>query len=289
MYLVARDPLGRGEPAAAIIALDKNGLQYRYRRILLPLLAGGFGTFNGIATLTLMIGLTAVGIGLAALGIADLAFQRNVAGTAAIIAMANAGALVSTMLLTVDALALGLALVGISLMLRGHVHTAAMTFAAASLTKEVYVLVPAGLAVWAWRQHLPRQISALSLSAIPLIAWVIWLRLVFPNSAMTGAGNIGVPFLGMIEGFGTWMRAEREITEVVLALFAGAAFLLAVIAVALRPHDPLWYAMTPWVLLAICSTLLVWGKPNNAARAFAILWPLAILQLAPTSRSGESV
>jgi hypothetical protein len=33
------------------------------------------------------------------------------------------------------------------------------------------------------------------------------------------------------------------------------------------------------VILGCVATLEVWGKPNNAARVFAILWPLNLLLL----------
>jgi hypothetical protein len=145
-YLIARDPFGRGSTPAALSTFDSNGPRYRYRRILLPLIAGGVGQFSGAWTLTALIALTALGIGLATVATADLAFQWNVTSGAAFAAMLNGGAFIASGLLTSEPFALGLSLIGVALFLRQRHTFGAVALAAAALTKETYALVPLALA-----------------------------------------------------------------------------------------------------------------------------------------------
>ena len=58
-----------------------------------------------------------------------------------------------------------------------------------------------------------------------------------------------------------------------------SALAAAIVAVVLR-RGVTRYLLVPWLVLAMCSTLAVWGKPNNPARVFTILWPLGALGLA---------
>src|SRR3954454_13861681 len=71
-YAVARDPLGHNGTPAAIGAFDANGPRYRYRSILFPGLAGGFGLLSGRETLLAMMGLIVLSFGVSAPAVADL-------------------------------------------------------------------------------------------------------------------------------------------------------------------------------------------------------------------------
>jgi hypothetical protein len=278
-YLVARDPLGTGEGPQAIAQFDDNGPQYRYRRILFPLLAGGFGQLAGRATLYGMIAWLAVAMGLATVAIADLSFQLNVRGGAVLGAVANAGVLVSLLLLTADALAIGLALAGVSLALRSRTAWAVAAFALAALTKEVYLLVPWALAAWHWKERQRGAAVALALvPALPIIVWSGWVEMSLPSSP-TSVENIGVPLIGLFEAVSFWVRHERIRLELFLATFIALTFIAAGIMLVVGRISVLRWLVAPWVALGCVSTLEVWGKPNNAARVFAILWPLSVLLL----------
>ena len=277
-YLVARDPLGTGETPYALVGFDDNGPRYRYRRILFPLLAGGFGQLGGRATLGGMIIWLAVAMGLGTVAVADISFQLNVR-EAVLVAAVNAGALVSLLLLTADVMALALALAGITLTLRSRPGWAVLAFALAALTKEVYLLVPWALAAWSWKER--RRDAALALAllpGLPIVAWSGWVEVALPGSP-AAVDNVGVPLLGLLEAISFWVRQERNPVELFLATFIGLTFITASVMLAVGRVTVLRWLVAPWVALGCFSTLEVWGKPNNAARVFAILWPLSMLLL----------
>jgi hypothetical protein len=275
-YLIARDPLGRGATAAAISAIDPNGPRYRYRRILLPLIAGGVGQFSGAWTLAALIALTALGIGLATVATADLAYQWSVSSGAAIAAMVNGSAFIASGLLTSEPFALGLALTGVALFLRQQRSLGAIALAAAGLTKETYALVPLALAAWSWRNQRPTSAAWCVASLIPLALWSAWLSARFAGSIT--AGNVGIPLVGFLQGIRIWVTSEQEAIEIFPAVLVISALAIAIAAAVLR-GGVTRYLLVPWLVLAMCATLTVWGKANNAARVFTILWPLGLLSL----------
>ena len=286
-YLVARDPLGTGDTPEAIAKFDDNGARYRYRRILFPLLAGGFGQLGARATLFGMIFWLAVAMGLATVAIADLSFQLNLRGGVVLVAAVNAGALVSLLLLTADALALALALAGIALSLRSRTGWAVTAFALAAVTKEVYLLVPWAMAAWTWRER--RCGPALTLAvlpALPIAAWSGWVAMSLPSAA-TAVANVGVPLVGIFEAISTWVRQERNPVELFLAALVGLTFVAATVMLAVGRTSVLRWLVAPWLALGCVSTLEVWGKPNNAARVFTILWPLSVLLLSDWLSDGR--
>ena len=93
------------------------------------------------------------------------------------------------------------------------------------------------------------------------------------------AGNLGIPFVGFMQGIRAWVTSEREAIEILPAILVMSALAAAIVAVVLR-RGVTRYLLVPWLVLAMCSTLAVWGKPNNPARVFTILWPLGVLNLA---------
>ena len=291
-YLIARDPFGFDGTPAILSAVDNNGPAYRYRRIFLPLLAGGAGTLNGKATLVLLIALVAAGVGVSYVAVADLAFQQKIKGGIALLAMINAGALNASMLLMVDTMALGLALCGIALRGRQHFRWSVFALACAAMTKETYALVPMSLAAWDLA-HRRYPTAALGIAGVaPIALWSIWTAVAFPGGA-GGDRNLGLPFAGLIQAIPHWIRYERFPPEIVLAIFALLTFAGTAVCIARTWRQALTYLMAPWFVLGLCSTILVWGKPHNAARSFAILWPLMVLQVAkyhaahPCSETGD--
>ncbi len=136
VYLVARDPLARG---AAADAMDHAG--FRYRRILYPALAGLGGLLGPRATLVGLAALAALALGLASAATADLAIDRGVTDRVALAVVINPGLWLSVQLLTVDVLAVGLALSGLALWRRDRLSAAAIVLALAALAKDQMLLV----------------------------------------------------------------------------------------------------------------------------------------------------
>jgi len=286
-YLIARDPLNAFGTAQRLAEFDNNPPRYRYRRILYPLLAGGFGHFSGRQTLVGMILLTVVGLGLAAVATADLAHGLNVRGGVVLVAILNLGLLLSVMLLTSDALALGFALGGLALTGRRRTAAALIAFALAVLTKEVYAVVPLAVAgVNLWRRCL-RDALVVSMSLLPWVAWTAWVWARVPYVPVT-ANNLGVPFGGVLESVPRWPALyAANGAQIVVAVFDIFVFALAIILSLIGRNALLRSAVVAWLAVAFVSTSLVWSIPTNVARAFAVLWPLGWLLWAERRVAGR--
>ena len=281
-YLIARDPFATGSTVEALIAFDTP--RYRYRRILFPLLAGGFGQFSPKLTLFGMIFLTAVGMALTSIGVAELAFRLRTTGTPVLIGILNLGAIVSVMLLTVDVLALGLALVGVALLGRRHLGWALLCFALAALTKETSLLVPWALSAWECRERNRSWAAALLVvPTLPLACWSLWLILAIPG--IPEPGLLAWPLQGVFASVPTWSESGRlKGIQGIFALYTAASFLLAIGMVVVGRHTMIRWLLAFWLVLACFTGVGVWGIPTNIARAFSILWPLGILLLAERLR-----
>jgi hypothetical protein len=277
-FLIARDPVNAFGTAQRIAEFDNNPPRYRYRRILYPLLSGGFGQFNGRVTLAGMILLTAVGLGLTAVAIADLAHGLYLSGGVVFAGILNLGALISAMLLTADALALGLALGGLALVCRSRTGWAVTAFALAALTKEVYAIIPVSIGAFYIRERfLRRGLIVALVPLLPLLIWTAWVWMKIPDAPAT-ATNLGIPFRGIIESVPSWReRYQGDLPQIAAAMFLACVFIMAPALVVFGRNRLLRSTVVPWLLVACVSTPLVWRLPTNAARAFAILWPLTWL------------
>jgi hypothetical protein len=286
-YMIARDPLGRAGTIEAITSFDPNGPRYRYRRILFPLVAGGWGWFSGQATLFCMIASLVLSHGLAAVAIADICGRLRLFGVTVLLALLNAGALISLLLLTADVMALAFAATGITLLLRSRTGLSTVAFALAALTKEVYILVPLAAAGWLWHQHQRRRgIRMAMLAAAPLSAWSLAVTAFVP-AAQSTVNNLGVPFVGLYGAFSVWTRFERNPVELAVLLVTVGTFVAAGWALFRSSAAVLQWQLAAWLALASLASVDVWGKPNNMSRAFAFVWPLTIFLLRSTARTRE--
>lgn len=269
-YLVARDPLARGANAGLV---DHGG--YRYRRILYPALAGGFGLLGPRPTLVGLSLWAVLGTGLAAAAVFDLSNTLPTRRWALAGVLANPGIWLSVQLVTADALGLALALWGMALALRRLPILASAVLAAAVLTKEQFLAVALGLAAWYWLEG--RRRWAVTVTAVPTAVLILWSSYV---TVAIGQGfaprpNFGIPFVGVTNALMTW-QGVHDVVHTALALggvlVAGATLLLARQAF-------LTSVTLPWIGLAVFASSLIWGDGNNALRAFAFLWVAAGLGL----------
>ena len=278
-YAIARDPWGTPDTMRVFMEFDTNGPRYRYRRIFFPVLAGGAGYFGPKTTLIGMVVVIVVGFGLMAMALADIAFQFRLSGATPFVALVNPGALVGLLLLTADPFALGLALIAVALALRRRNAEAIAACALAALTKETYLLVPWAFACWHWRgARFRNAVGFALLPVLPLAAWSSWLFATMPDTPAISR-NVNIPFRGVLEAVPMWVRQETNSVEMFLALYLCVMMILAILLLFTRRPDVLRWLMVPWILLASVATFHVWAKPNNAARALAILWPLSVTLL----------
>ncbi|MDH3605942.1 MAG: hypothetical protein OER12_02990 [Acidimicrobiia bacterium] len=276
-YGIARDPLGRGDVPDLV-----DNPSYRYLFILYPALAGGFGTFSPQLTVTTMLALSVVGFGLA--GASALMLNHQLGGRAIIanLAVANAGLFVS-LFMTPDALALGLAMLGVTLAVGGRDRPAAVALALAVLAKTPYFVFPLALGVWAWQNQRARLRW---LTVAPAVPAAVWASYVFVRFGPSTSGNLDLPFRGLIRAIDKWgvlTGAELSMALVALGLMVIGTVL------AIRTRSRLLQALVlGWVAVGAVSSMLIWVVGNNALRVMAPLWPLTAVAAAVYFSSNRS-
>jgi hypothetical protein len=277
-YGIARDPLGRGEVPDLL-----DNPSYRYLFILYPALAGGFGTFSPELTVAAMLALSVVGFGLAGASALMLNHQLGGRATVAFVAVANAGLLLAVRFLLPDPLALGLAMLGVTLAVAGKDRPAAVALTLAVLTKTPYFLFPLALGAWVWPTERRR---AWWLTFAPAAPAALWLAYVFIRFGPSTAGNLTAPFAGFVTAIGQW--SDVSTGEMVLALLAAALVVTGAVLAAITRHPLLRLLLVAWVGLGLISSELIWKFGNNAMRVMAPLWTVAALAAALYLSSSRS-
>jgi hypothetical protein len=267
-YLIARDPFGLDD----LPELADDGA-YRYRRALYGWLAGGFGLFSPKAALIGLAAWTVIGFGVATSATADVAALIGARSWAVLGVVGNLGLWLSVQLATSDALAMALAMLAVSLVLRRRTGWAVAALAAAALTKDAYVLFAVGLGGWLFSAGRRRPAAAVGLvPAIPLALWIGWLWWQVGNG-LSAKNNFAWPMVGLIESMSEW-ETTGDLVQAVVAVVAVAGALIVVLA---TRHRLIAWLTIPWVVVALVSSVVVWGDGNNAVRVFAPLWLLAWL------------
>lgn len=276
-YLIARDPFNRNDTAGTMRELDQ--APYRYRRILYSLLAGGFGTLPGGMTLMGLVIWAIVGVGLATAAAADLGHQLQLARWAVLASMANLGALLSAVLLTSDALALGLALGGVALVRRGRLGGAMSFLAFAALTKEVYLLFAWSVAVWLWleRRRGAALLTAVT-SVIPVGTWALWVA-ISQGGYAPGLHHLTFPLSGIIEAVPLWLASEPAGSTLMVGMLVTCMVIGSLGLAILKGDRLLTLCGVAWAALGLILSVSVWSVPTNALRALAPLWVLGLLNL----------
>jgi hypothetical protein len=282
-YLIARDPFCRHDTNVLLSVFDNP--PYRYRRILYPLLAGGFGLFGARAVLLGLVFWLLLGAGLIAAASADLCSRWRVSGTAMVLVLLNPGTYLSAQVLTADALAAGLALGGVVLWFRQRQRTAALVLAAAVLVRETSLLVTLSLVLplLAQRRIRPALFLAAT-SGLPWLAWSLWVRWAIPGG--NGLENLSPPFAGIIESIPLW-RIQGPASVV----FGGLSLLLVAAALPIAWRTPnrfLCCSCLLWACLAVVLSRDVWGHPGNVLRSLLPLWVFLVLGYATCARQGAA-
>lgn len=276
-YVIARDPLGRhGVPG-----LLSDEPQYRYRRILYPVLAGGVGLFDPRVTLWGLILWAAIGAGLVTVAMVDLCQTWRLPRWTALLALANPGLLLSAFVLSPDALALGLALAGMALWVRDRHTPAIVLLALAALTRETYILISVGLAAWSCHEKQTRAaLAGAVLPLVPVLAWSIWLAHALPAGSIA-ARNFTLPFTGIVKALPVWFTpaAGTNAGDIVLGLLGLGLLAGSIILIFLCRNRLLVWHLALWIALGLAASFYVWGRANNALRVLAPLWVFAALSL----------
>ncbi len=271
-YMIARDPFCLQESHVWLWGFDMP--RYRYRRILYPWLAGGFGFFSPQATLVGLVFWLAVGNGLIAVAAADLAATWKLPALAPWLVLLNLGTFLSAQILTGDVLALGLALLGVALWERKAATAAAVALAAAFLVKDTSFLIGLSLVVAAfWQSRLFAAVRLLACASWPLLVWSLWVNWRLPGGQ--GLNNFTFPGVGFLEAIPFWQQHGPTglVSGCLLVLMLVLGFLLG-----LRTSNPvLKWSCFFWAGLALFLSQGVWGYCANAFRALSPLWAFAVM------------
>lgn len=277
-YGIARDPLGIGQVPDLV-----DNPSYRYLHILYPALAGGFGLFSPDATVTAMVMLAVGGFGLAAAAAVRLAGLLGGLSVVGALAVVNIGLLLSVRFLLPDALALGLALLGVTYAVSGRDRFAGPMVALAVLAKPTYLVFPLALGMWTWRLNRHRFWW---LAALPAVPAGMWAAYVFLRFGFSTGGNLGLPLAGLVGGADLW--ADRTMGDIALAGAAVAVLVVGAWLAVVTRDSMLRWLLAGWVGIGVLSSELVWEFGNNILRVVAPTWPLSAVAAAVYFSSSRS-
>ena len=269
-YAMALDLTGQWVPDILLSS------PYRYRRILYPALASGFGTMEGRGLLWGMILLAALPAGLAAGAIAELARLENWTRLAPALVLLNPATWLSARLLTADNLALALAVLGVLALRSRRDGWAVVAFAAAALTKEPFLAMAAGATGLMWFEgERRRAFKALAAATAPMLLWWVYVATAVGNP-LESYGAMVAPLTGIIDALPTWASLRPRDWLYLTAVLLGVA--ASLITLVKGPRLLKWL-VTPWLLIALVSSDLVWNFGNNAIRALAPIFTLGLTGL----------
>ncbi len=266
-YVVAREPFGG--PASGL--LDEPS--YRYIRWLYPAVGGMLGFLSPTATVYGLALWASLGFAFSALALAMMDHQgRRLPEVAVLGALLNVGLWLSVILLTPDALGLGLSMLAVATYRRGSHWPTLFLLVGAALTKEQFVVFAVAVAIDAWlRGWRSRSIQYVAIVGMAL-GIATWLAAGLPPGSGAPREPLAWPFVGLYEAVaevGTMAVSNLAFTLLALAGISGAAVL------AFWARDRLVVLLTMgWVFLAVLAGPDVWLLGNNALRVFAAVWPL---------------
>jgi hypothetical protein len=209
---------------------------------------------------------------------------------------ASPGLLYAASVSTTECVAAALISLTLLAWVRGRIGLAGIGLVLMCLTKEQYVVVPIGLAVWeyvrarrvgAWPDRIGDRAFVLAAGPLALAAWYLWVHTrlgVWPSSYEDG--NIGAPFVGWIETFrratdlaaGDFWQSQIGTTSTPL-LIATAVVLVAAFVRSLRLRTPLDAIVLGLVAITACMGYLTLLLPHELVRNPSITLLLAISAL----------
>lgn len=279
VYAIASDLTGETVPPL----LDHAG--YRYRRILFPAAASLFGLLDGRELLWSMLAWNVLAFGAGAGALAALTRDRSRSAWATAGVLANPGLWLSINLVTIDVMAVSLALLGLVAASKRRHSLAILLLALTALTKDQYLVVAVGCSIF----YALRGRSALSmrylLAGVPLLGWTAFLNLSI-ESAFSPRSNFGLPFVGLWNSVNAWDMVSAS--DVAYGMLLVGAMVSGVVALALRRNRELWPFALPWIAMAVLASDWVWLLGNNALRSLAPLIIWTAFAFSPRQRAPSS-
>jgi hypothetical protein len=285
-YTIARDPFAWGEPHTLI-----DNAAYRYGHPGYGWLAWllSLGMAGAVPAALLLVSLASVAI--AAYAASLIARDHGWSPWGGLVVAFNPGIVYSVTADTSEPL--GIALLALALLAwTRHRRTAAtVAIAAACLTKEPFVLVPVGLALWEAIEaargrrspDLVRRLALLAVGPACLAAWYVYLRLAFGHFPFSEAhGLTTLPLEGWIDAFrdaavfatGDFNASQIGSVSVPLLAVCGVLLLLGLV-VSLQARTPIDPVYLLFALVALSLSWLGVLYPKDLFRELVV--PLSLV------------
>jgi hypothetical protein len=263
------------------LALAIDNLPYRAKRILFCWLAWGLGAGQPawiVQAHALLNVACWLGLAVVLLRWFPLNGWENFLRWAAV--MFSHGVIMSVRHSLVDAPSLLFVALALRWLEDGRKTAGAVTLALAGLGKETSLLATAGLD-FDWRRPTTwgRVAMTVVVIALPLIAWMAYVRWKFGPAEDPGMGNFTLPFAGVIEKMGAAWRdmtspESFSLNQAVMATVVALVVQWLFFALRWRPAERWWRVGAAFALMMVFLSTPVWeGYPGAATR---VLLPMTL-------------
>lgn len=256
---------------------------HRSRRMLYPLVAGGFGLFAPEATVWGLLAANVAAMAVGTWGTARLAVALGGSPWWGLAFTLNIGLLFALLINSAGIFALAFAVWAVALLYEGHFQLAVASLTAAVLSREVIILCALGVGVWVWTEG--RRRHALFTFGVPALLFGLWeIYLRFRLGADTGdRESLGVPFVGLVRSISEWWQEPVTLAFGVCVLALGVLYLLRFWV----RRTLLGWAFVGFLPLASLMTAEIWTEFFDFSRVLAPLLTASIL-LVFVERTGSS-
>jgi hypothetical protein len=238
---------------------------YRAQRMLFPMIVGGFGFFRPWTIVWAMLIVNLLGLAIGTFVAAKLARLLGGPAWLGLWVPLNVGLLFELDIGGSGILAYVCCLCAVYSLERERSWSAALLFAAGTLSRETMLAFAAGVCVlwFVERRRLIWRLVVVPFAALVVWDAYVWFRLHDVAGVGGGTGNFGPPLVGLLEAVGSWVD---EPLDLIISLVI-VAVTVALVPNAVRSRSPIAWGALPFAALAAVLSANVWREPFNSSRA----------------------
>jgi hypothetical protein len=241
---------------------------YRSQRMLYPLVTGGFGLLQPESIIWAMIVVNVLLLGFGTWSVAEIAVNLGGSPWWGLSFLLNLGFASELNVGGAGILAGALAFFAVAMLLEDRISVAVLALTLAALSREVMLIAAAGSGLWLWSKG--RRREALLTGMVPLaavVAWAVYLRARIDTlpSLDQVEDSLGLPLVGVVEAFRSWLNDPLDMLAGVATLLLLAVFAWRVA----RDRSLVGLAFIGFVPLALLLTEPVWHSYFDVTRAIA--------------------
>jgi hypothetical protein len=251
---------------------------YRSQRMFYPAVAGGFGLFEPEAIVWGMLITNLVAMGLGAWAVAWIA--TTMGGTAwwGLAFLFNLGFISELDVGGAGIVSGAAAFSAVALLMTGRRWAGVALLTLAALSREVMLVVAAGVALFTWRRGDKRDAVVAVLVPLGAVAlWAVYLRMrIGIEPGLAEVEEVGIPFVGLVQAFEAWLGDPLD-----LVVGVAVVFMLVLYVRRARLHnDMISWGFLGFVPLTVLLTEQVWHSYFDITRAVAPLLTAFVLLVA---------